>query len=150
MLDDGLLVLLEPKLDGPRDTELRSLTVRADSRFAGAAPLLEKRASRLDPADRERSRALLRAIGRCKARRAHDAVVDYYEKSDDEHAVRALGRLWEMRLNAPALDRADEIRRLSTEEDFLEGWERLPEESVCRVGWHQHQPLGRVVERLKI
>lgn len=117
MLDEKLVAALEPKLDGARDLRIRAFTVLAESRFAGAAPAIEKRLNLLDPADRELSKAVLRAVAGCRVRAAHDAVLAYYEKTDppDDQAVRALGRIWEMKLDAKPLERKDEIRRLTTE-----------------------------------
>ncbi|GEM_PF-5816833 len=112
--DEKLLALLEPKLDGAREIQLRTLTLLAESRMAAAAPLLEKRVALLDPADSDRARAFLRAAGDCRVRKAHDAVMAYYEKTDDEQAIRALGRLWETKLDAPPLERSEEILRLSS------------------------------------
>lgn len=117
MVDEKLLPLLESKLDGARDVQIRAFTVLAESRFAGAAGAIEKRVGLLDPADRERSKAVLRAVAGCRARGAHDAVLAYYEKSDppDDQAIRALGRIWEMKLDAKPLERKDEIRRLTVQ-----------------------------------
>lgn len=113
LLDEKLLGALEPKLDADRDVQIRALTVLAEARLPAAAPLVEKRTSLLDPADRERSKAMLRAAAACRARRAHDAVMAYYEKTEDDQAVRALGRMWERKLDAAPLERAEEIPRLS-------------------------------------
>lgn len=114
LLDEKLLPLLETALDAKRDLQLRALTVLAEARFPPAAPLLEKRVALLDAADRDRSKAMLRAIASSQARGTHDAVLAYYEKTEEDLAVRALGRLWEMRLDDPPRARADEIRRLSS------------------------------------
>jgi hypothetical protein len=112
-VDEKLLPALEKRLDGRRDAQIRALLVIAESRFGPAGALLEKRLSLLDAADMERSKAMLRAIGACRLRAAHDAILAYYDQAGDDLAVRTLGRLWEMKLDAKPLAKAEEIRRLT-------------------------------------
>ncbi len=114
LVEETLLPTVARKLDAARDVQIRALTLLAESRYASAAPILQERLNLLDGADRERSKAMLRALAACRVRGAHDGVFAYYEKTDDDGAVRALGRIWETKLNAGPLDREEEIRRLSS------------------------------------
>lgn len=114
LVEERLLPSVAKKLDTGRDAQIRALTLLAESRYAPAGALLEKRLSLLDAADRERSKAMLRALAACRVRAAHDAVLAYYEKTEDDGALRALGRIWEMKLDAAPLERDQEIRRLSS------------------------------------
>lgn len=114
LMGDALLPSVAKKLDAGRDVQIRALTLLAESRYAPAGALLEKRLGLLDGADRERSKAMLRALAACRVRAAHDSILAYYEKTEDEGALRALGRIWEMKLDAAPLERESEIRRLSS------------------------------------
>lgn len=114
LLDQTLLPDLEKKLEGTEEVQIRTLTVLVESRVATAGAILTKRLAWLDADRPERAKALLRALAACRVRAAHEAVLAYYEKTEDDLAVKALGRIWETKLDAPLLERSDEIRRLST------------------------------------
>jgi hypothetical protein len=112
LLDEKLFPRVEKLLDGERKARLRALMLLTQCRMPAAAKLLEKRAL-LDAKDSELSGVALAAIGACRARGTHEAVLDYFEKTGEDAALKALGRIWETKLSAPALERADEIRRLT-------------------------------------
>ncbi len=103
-----------PRLEGyltGKDDALagRAILLLGEARFGGV--LLEKHAAALF-ARKGMAKPVLHAIGQCRARGATKAILDYYEKSDDEACLKALGRCWEQRLDAKPLAKEDEQTRL--------------------------------------
>ncbi len=79
-----------------RTLQMRGLLLLKESRVAGAADLLAKRAdSLLGPGGPDVARVALGALGACGARAAAPAVLKYYTETEEPVALRALGRLWE-------------------------------------------------------
>ncbi len=114
----GLAPLLSaddlPKLDallGGADPT-RVLILLRQARLGGAVPLLEKHAAEL-LASKAAARVALGTLGALRVRGATQPVLDYLGSDDDDAAYKALGRLWEQKLDAPALAREDERTRLT-------------------------------------
>ena len=115
VMDATLLPRVETMLEASsREARLRGLMLVGETGLPAAAAVLARR-NLLTPDDRELSRVALQAMAACRDRASHDAILDYYEKTDEEAALVALSRIWEMQKETAPLARSDEIRRLSVQ-----------------------------------
>lgn len=108
VFDDAMLPRLEKLADA---VPLRALQLIGELQTAGSAKLLLDRLPRL--LESKEPDVPRMATVACGLRRLRAATPLLLERTEDKAALRALGRIWERPLDAPALDRKDEIDRLT-------------------------------------
>lgn len=108
LYDDTLQPRLKKLLDA---APLRALQLIGDLTTEGSANLLQERLpGLLDSKEKDVPRM---AEVACGLRRLRAATPLLLERTEDKAALRALGRIWDRRLEDPPLERKDEIGRLS-------------------------------------
>ncbi len=114
------LALLLAAEDLPRlDTLLaaadpsRTLLLLRQARLGAAHPMIAKRSPELLKG--KAAKVALGTMGALRVRDATQAILDYLDRDDADFraAMRALGRIWEQKLEAAALQQKDEHRRLT-------------------------------------
>jgi hypothetical protein len=112
--DESMVPRLARTLEAAPRAAQRGLGLAGDlADPASARLLLEKLPSFLASPDAETARLAAVAAGLRRLRGATPLLFDYFDKTDQPAALRALGRIWERKLDDPPLARADEIDRLS-------------------------------------
>ncbi len=109
--DDALLPRLRAALDA---APVRALHLAGQLSTPGSAKLLlERLPMLLDAREAEAARMALVAAGLRRLEEATGPILDRFEKLDGHAAFRALGRIWERKLDDAPLPRDREIRRLA-------------------------------------
>jgi hypothetical protein len=109
VFDDSMLPRLEMLIDA---VPLRALQLLGDLKTDGSAKLLLRRLPQL--LESKTPEVPRMAAVACGLRRLRGATPLLLERTEDKSSLRALGRIWERGIDAPDLDRKDEIDRLST------------------------------------
>jgi hypothetical protein len=110
--DDAWIPRLERTLAGPPRGAVLALDLIGHLTTAATARLLESRLPALLDSPALAGRAAV-AAGLRGLKTSTLPLLEYYDKAEDAAALRALGRIWAQRLEAPPLPRRDEIDRLA-------------------------------------
>ena len=114
LYDDSMQPRLRRLMEASSQSLVRSLLLLSELETEGSAQILLEGVPRLLKSKKpEVSRLAVVAAGLRKLGRATREILDYYDRTEEAAALKALGRIWERPLGAPSLRDDEENDRLS-------------------------------------